>query len=256
MNHWTLQGKKAIVTGATKGIGKAISEEFLQHGAEVLMISRSQTDLDVLTEVYEEKAWKAYGLQADVAYQEDRNKIAETCKAIWGKLDILVNNVGTNIRKNTLETTVEELKYVMNVNVESAFDLSKQLYEMLRKGENSTIINISSIASQITVKLTTAVYSMSKGALEQLTNYLAVEWGKEGIRINSVHPWYIRTPLVSQVLEDEEKRKRIISSTPLGRVGEPEDVARVVAFLAMPAASYVNGVNMAIDGGFSKVGMQ
>ncbi|MEL7171092.1 MAG: SDR family oxidoreductase, partial [Bacteroidota bacterium] len=102
----------------------------------------------------------------------------------------------------------------------------------------------------------TAAYAMTKGAMDQLTDFLAVEWGPDGIRVNAVHPWYIRTPLAEQVLQDDAKRAKIIGATPLERVGEPEEVARAVAFLAMPAASYITGAHLVVDGAFSKLGLR
>src|SRR4029453_11181913 len=103
--------------------------------------------------------------------------------------------------------------------------------------------------------MSTAAYAMTKGALDSMTDFLAVEWGPDGIRVNAVHPWYIRTPLVAAVLEDEAKHTRILDATPLGRIGEPEDVARAIAFLAMPAARHVSGAHVPVDGAFERVGI-
>ncbi len=254
MSDWHLQQKKAIVTGATQGIGKAIAEEMLLLGAEVILVARDDETLQQRIKEYQAKTWKAYGVAADMATEEGRNALLHYCQQRWNSVDILVNNVGSNIRKPTLDYTLEDLRWVMQVNVESAFALSQLFYPLLKK-PGGTIINMSSISSQTTVGLTTAAYSMSKAAMEQMTDYLAVEWGKEGIRVNSVHPWYIKTPLTSGILENDVLREKIVAATPLGRVGTPQEVAKVVAFLAMPVASYLNGVNLAVDGGFSKVGI-
>lgn len=255
MDHWNLNRKRAVVTGATMGIGKAITEEFLKLGAEVVMVARNQDVLEQLLMEYGRKSWPVHGLAADMATAEGRKLLLQRCHELWDDLDILVNNVGTNVRKPTLEYTIEDLRQVMQVNVESAFALSQAFYSLLKKA-GGTIINMSSISSQTVVGLTTAAYAMSKAAMEQMTNYMAVEWGKEGIRVNSVHPWYIKTPLTTKILEDDERREKIIGATPVGRVGIPEDVAHVVAFLAMPGSSYLNGVNIPVDGGFSKLGIQ
>lgn len=219
------------------------------------MVARNHDILEQLLIEYESKSWNVHGIAADMATAEGREMLLQRCRKMWDSVDILVNNVGTNIRKTTLEYTMEDFRRVMQVNVESAFALSQSFFNLLKKA-NGTIINISSISSQTVVGLTTAAYAMSKGAMEQMTNYLAVEWGKEGIRVNSVHPWYIRTPLTAKILEDDEKREKILRVTPVGRVGLPEDVASVVAFLSMPGSSYLNGVNIPIDGGFSKLGVQ
>lgn len=255
MNAWTLEGKKALITGGTKGIGKAIAKEFADLGASVCITSRTEKEVNDLVGTFRERGHAIIGVVGDAASEEDRIRLVETVTEEWGGLDILVNNVGTNIRKPTLEFETEDLQTILKVNTESAFDLSRRFYPLLKEAKDAAIINISSIASQRAVKLTSAAYSMSKAAMEQMTNFLAAEWGGDGIRVNSLHPWYIKTPLVKEVLEDREKRDLIISNTPLGRVGEPEDVAYAAAFLAMPAAGFISGVNLQVDGAFSKKGV-
>jgi Tropinone reductase 1 len=142
----------------------------------------------------------------------------------------------------------------MATNVESAFGLC-QLMRPLLASSRGAVVNVSSIASRTVIRTSTAAYSMTKGAVDSMTDFLAVEWGPDGIRVNAVHPWYIRTELAAPVLADEAKRRRIIDSTPLGRIGEPEDVARVIAFLAMPAAAHVSGAHVPVDGAFERVGI-
>ena len=254
-NGWTLKGKRAVVTGATKGIGKAVVEELVSWGAEVFIVARDEVTIQQQLKEYQQQGAQVKGVAADASTEEGRKLILEEAGNHWEKLDILINNVGSNIRKPTLETTADDLRKIMQINLESAFELSKGFYPLLKKSSAPSIVNVSSIASQRAIKVTTAIYSMSKAAMEQMTNYLAVEWGKEGIRVNSVHPWYIETPLTKVVLEDDEKRQAITGQTPLGRVGTPEEVAKPIVFLASPAASYLNGVNLQIDGGFSKVGV-
>lgn len=253
---WSLAGRRAVVTGATKGIGRAIAEEFVRLGAEVLIVARNPNDVDEVVREHAAGGAAIRGVAADVATEEGRQRVGRRCHEFWDRLDVLVNNVGSNVRKSTLDYTLDDLRTVMAVNVESAFGLCQRLYPMLKRSNAGSIINVSSISSRTVVRLTTAAYSMSKAAMEQLTNYLAVEWGGDGIRVNSVHPWFIRTPLVTSVLDDPERRGKIVAATPLGRVGDPEEVARAVAFLAMPAASYLSGVNLDVDGAFSKVGVR
>ncbi|MCB9264763.1 MAG: glucose 1-dehydrogenase [Lewinellaceae bacterium] len=255
MNHWTLQGKTAIVTGASKGIGKATTEELLGHGAEVLFLARSESLIREAEAEFSSKGWKAYGMVADVGEEEERVAIAEKAQSLWGQLDILVNNVGTNVRKPTLEATFEDLQHVMDINVGAAFDLSRRLHPLLKKNGGASIINVASIAAMTGVMWTTGIYAMSKAAMNRMTKYLAVDWGPDGIRVNSVNPWFINTARVERVMKDPEKVQRINQTTPLGRVGEPEEVARVIAFLAMPAASYLTGLSLPVDGGFSQVGI-
>ncbi len=255
MQHWKLTDYKAIITGATVGIGRATAEEFLELGAEVLIVARDQEVIDSNVRDYREKGWRAHGLSADVGLPEDRKKIAEWVKKEWDALDVLVNNVGTNVRKPTLEVSPEEMQQVFQVNTTAAFELCQHCYHWLKKSEQAGIINVGSIASQVVVQNTTAIYSMSKAALAQLTRYLAVAWGRDGIRVNAVHPWYIRTPRVARVVEDPEKYAKVLERTPLNRIGEPQEVGRVIAFLAMSASGFINGANLEIDGGFSQMGI-
>ncbi len=255
MQHWKLTNYKAVITGATVGIGRAAAEEFLQLGAEVLIIARDQEVIDRKVKDYREKGWKAHGLSADVGLAEERKKIVEWVKKEWDALDVLVNNVGTNVRKPTLEVSPQEMQQVFQVNATAAFELCQHCYPWLQKSRQASIINVGSIASQVVVRNTTAIYSMSKAAMAQMTRYFAATWGRDGIRVNAVHPWYIRTPRVARVVDDPEKYAQVLECTPLDRIGEPEEVGRVIAFLAMPASAFINGVNLEIDGGFSQLGI-
>lgn len=255
MNHWSLQNKTAIVTGASKGIGKATTEELLRHGAEVLFLARTEELIREAEAAFKAKGWKACGMVADIGEEKGRIAIVEKAEALWGRLDILVNNVGTNVRKSTLETTFEDLQHVMDINVGASFDLSRRLHPLLKKAGGASIVNVGSIAAMTGMMWTTGIYAMSKAAMNRMTKYLAVDWGPDGIRVNSVNPWFINTARVKRVTEDAEKLQQVNRATPLGRIGEPEEVARVIAFLAMPAASYLTGLEMAVDGGFSQVGI-
>lgn len=256
MDHWTLQGRTALVVGASKGIGKATTEELLRQGAEVIFVARSTELIEALETEYQAKGWAATGWVVDVGEDSERADLAERIGQRWEQLDILVNNVGTNVRKPTLEATAEDLLHVMNVNVAAAFNLSQRLHPLLKASTQSSIINISSIAAQTGVMWTTGIYAMSKAAMDRMTQYLAVDWGKDNIRVNSINPWFINTSRVERVLSIPEKVQAINEATPLGRVGEPEEVARLVAFLAMPASSYLSGLNVAMDGAFSQVGIR
>ncbi|MEL7119808.1 MAG: SDR family oxidoreductase [Bacteroidota bacterium] len=255
MNSWRLDGMKAIITGGTVGIGRAAADEFLLLGAEVLVVARNQEVIDEMIELHKEKGHLIYGIAADIGVKEDRERIIQWVQQNWDALDVLVNNVGTNVRKPTLEIVPEEMNHVFDVNATAAFHLSQMSYEWLKKSDHPSIINVGSIASKQIIQNTTAIYSMSKAAMNKLTDYLAVSWGRDGIRVNSVDPWYIRTPRVARVVNDPEKYAKVLERTPLNKIGEPEDVGRTIAFLAMPAAAFINGQNIAIDGGFSKLGI-
>lgn len=241
--NWTLAGKVALVTGGSKGIGKAIVKEFLELGATVVVVARSQEGLDALaTEI------KSHQLKIIAA---DLSKAAEieTIVSQLEKLDILVNNVGMNIRKKYVDYTNEEFDMVMNTNLNSFYQLTKKCYPLLKRSKGN-VVSIASVAGMDHVK-SGVIYGMTKAALIQFTKNIAVEWAVDGIRVNAVSPWYIHTPLTAGVLGNEEFLNEVISRTPMKRVGESKEVAAAVAFLAMEKAAYITGQNIAVDGGFT-----
>lgn len=252
-NLWTLKNKKALITGSTRGIGRAAADEFLQLGADVFIISRNQKDVDEEISRHKKNGFDVNGMKCDVTEKADREKLYEKINSLWGKLDILVNNAGTNTRKPTLENSEDDFDKLMNLNSKSVFELCKIFHPLLMKSDEASIVNIVSVAGLTSVG-TGSTYAISKAGIIHFTRYLAVEWAKDGIRVNSVAPWYIRTSLTEPVLKDPEKLEKVLSRTPMKRVGEASEVAAAIAFLAMPASSYVTGECISVDGGFLKYG--
>jgi Tropinone reductase 1 len=248
-NRWRLDGMRALVTGGTKGIGLAISKEFLELGAEVAVVARRDVAAgNPLGEAT--KAGRLHIVSADVSTAEGRARVVDALPAGWNAIDILVNNVGTNIRKSSLTISDAEFRTVLETNLTSAWDLSRALQPRLAAAGHSSLVNIGSVAGMRSVG-SGAAYAMSKAALAHLTRYLAVEWAPDRIRVNMVSPWYTRTPLAAPVLDQPDVLQSIVDRTPLGRVAEPEEIAALVAFLCLPAASYITGQEIAVDGGFT-----
>ncbi len=246
---WNLKGQTAVITGGSKGIGKATVHEFLKLGAEVLFTGRNADDILKVEDEFSAEGHPVKGIIADVSKAEDRKKISTWTENNWKAVTILVNNAGINIRKKAMDYSEEEHRKVLEINLFSPFLLARELYPQLLKSKNGKIINVSSAAATQDVGTGTP-YAMSKAGLLQQTRSLAVEWARDNIRVNAVSPWYTRTPLTDSVLQGERK-ENILRRTPLHRIAEPEEIASAIAFLAMDKSSFITGQNIIADGGMS-----
>jgi Tropinone reductase 1 len=245
---WSLSGQRALVTGGTKGIGEAIVRQFLDLGAAVFIVARDNTLLQQQLTDYRQQGHTVDGLAVDVSQPGAATQIIEAIHSNWGSLDILVNNTGTNIRKPTADYSPAEYDHILNTNLRSAYELTQAAYPLLKASSGGKVVMMSSV-SGLAHTSSGSLYGMTKAAMLQLTRNLAVEWAPDGIRVNAVAPWYIKTPLATPVLTNPEKLTGILKRTPMNRVGEPEEIASIVSFLCMPASGYVTGQTIAADGG-------
>ncbi len=247
---WDLKGKKALISGGTKGIGRATVIDFLELGAEVLFTARNKDEIASFENELQARDFKVKGMMADSSNLDDRIKIKEYIGELWGHVDILVNNAGINIRKKARDYSEEEYRKVLEINLIAPFELSRLLYEYLRASGNASIINVASSAALQDVGTGTP-YAMSKAGLLQQSRSLAVEWAGDKIRVNSVSPWFTKTPLTEGYLHNNEKMNSILSRTPLNRVAEANEISAIIAFLAMEKSSFITGQNIIADGGMS-----
>ncbi len=253
MGRWNLEGKKALITGGTKGIGLSIAQEFLSLGAEVMVVARNEKLLNEKVDEWNKSGFKVKGFAKDLSKYKDRKELVLEIETIWGSFNFLINNVGTNIRKKTIEYTTKEYMKIFDTNLISTFELCRAFYPMLKKTNAASIVNMTSVAG-LTHLRTGPAYGMSKAALDQLTRNLAVEWAEDNIRVNSIAPWYIDTPLVESLMKDEKYFSEVIDRTPMKRIGKPREVASLAAYLCMNESSYITGQTIAVDGGFTVYG--
>lgn len=249
--RWSLQGMTALVTGGTKGIGRAVVEELASLGAAVYTCARTEKGLNECLTQWKESGLQVDGTVCDLSSRSAREELIEKCSSFCnGKLNMLINNVGTNMRKPTVGYTAEDFSFLMSTNFESAYHLCQLSHPLLKASEKGSIVFISSVAGVVAI-FSGTIYAASKGAMNQLTKNLACEWASDNIRVNCVAPWYTKTSLVEKLLEDEEFVEKILCRTPLKRLAEPHEVSSLVAFLCLPAASYITGQVISVDGGMT-----
>jgi len=244
-------GKVALVTGGSKGIGKATVLELCKNGAHNVIASRNAEEGKQLVNELISQGFKADYVQADVGNVSDIKRMVQEVIERHEKIDVLINSAGVNIRKPIEEYTEDEWNYLVDINMKGTFFTCQEVGKtMIAKGIAGAIVNIGSIQNEIVLPKV-GIYAATKGAVKQMTKAFAVEWAKYGIRVNSIAPAFIKTPLVEKVLADPSWSQTIISRTPMGRPGTSEEVANLIVFLCSSKASYITGTNMKVDGGWT-----
>ena len=249
---FSLQGKVALVTGGNGGIGKGIARGLAGVGSDIVIGARNQAKTDgAVHEIQEEFGVRALGVQVDVRKEEEIQAMAEQALNEFGQIDILVNNAGINIRKMPQDYLTAEWDEVLEANLRSAFLCSRTVYPTMKEAGGGKIINIGSMTSFFGgAKL--AAYGTSKGGIVQLTRSLAVAWAPDNIQVNAILPGWIDTDLTRQARKDlPGLNESILARSPVGRWGEPDDLAGAAVFLATPASNFITGVALPVDGGYS-----
>jgi len=252
-SRFDVSGKVALVTGASRGIGSAIAEALAEHGAEVVLSSRKQADLDSEAEringLYPEKAT---AIAAHAGREDDLQKLVDQVMERFSRIDILVNNAGTNPYFGpVLGAELSAWDKTFEVNLRGYFILTKLVYQASMEERGGSIVNISSIGG-LRPGLGLGVYNITKAGVIMLTRQLARELGAK-VRVNAVAPGLVKTRFAEALWGNQEILDRVLSQNPMGRIGLPEEVASGVLFLASDAASYVNGEVLVIDGGGGEV---
>lgn len=248
---FSLEGKVALITGASKGIGFGIAEIFAAAGAKVVISSRKQEALDEMASLLNSKGYEVTGIACNVGNMEDLPLLVEKTVEKYGTIDILVNNAATNpVFGPVHETSLEAFDKIMNVNVKAAFELSRLCFPYLRKSSGASVINISSIGG-ISPEHGLGIYSVSKAALISLTKVFAKEWGDANIRVNVICPGLIQTKFSEALWSNEKIMSMIMKQLAIKRAGTSEEIGAMALFLASSASSYTTGGVFTADGGFT-----
>jgi len=253
-NLFSLKNKVAIVTGAARGNGKAISEALLKSGSSVILVDILEEELQNTVNLFKESKLDAYKHICDITDIGAIQELKEFTKKKFGKLDILVNNAGVTHPFNLFEYPDEFWEKTYKTNLKAPFELSKELGKIMREQRSGVIINITSLNAELAFPDNPA-YNSFKGALKQLSKSLALDLGQYGIRVNNVGPGYFHTNMTKQSWEDPKKNQLIKNRTILGRWGEPEDLAGAIVFLSSDSSSYITGQDIYVDGGWLSKGM-
>jgi NAD(P)-dependent dehydrogenase (short-subunit alcohol dehydrogenase family) len=250
LRQFSLEGKVAVVTGSSRGIGRAIAEGLASAGAAVTVNGRNPEATQTVAGAIAEAGGKSLAVPADVGDATEVERLIDVTVRTFGHLDILVNSAGISPYFKPAETMTEaEWDDVMNVNLKGVFLCCQVAGRVMIRQKSGRIINISSIAGKVALPRLIA-YSSAKGAINQLTRVLAVEWAPHHILVNAIAPGYIETDLTKGLRENRVRRETLLRQVPLGRLGQPEEIVGAAIYLASDASSYVTGEILNVDGGW------
>lgn len=247
-NLFDLSGKVAIVTGASKGIGESMARGMAEFGAKVVISSRKQEAVDNVAAQFQSDGLEAIGIACHVAKEEDRKELIEKTLQHYGRIDILINNAGTNPYFGPIQNMPNEAyQKTMDINLNAPMELSKLCYPEMKKQNGGSVIHISSIEG-LHASAGFAAYNLSKAGLVMLAQNQAAEWGPDNIRVNVICPGLVKTKL-SRALWDNPNHEKALGSIPLRRMAVPDEMSGLAVFLASDASSYMTGSVLVNDGG-------
>ncbi len=245
-----LTGRVAIMTGAGRGLGRTMALALAAAGADLVLASRTASELDSLVDEIEALGRRAVAVPTDVTSPEACEAMVAAAVDGLGRLDVLVNNAGTNVRKPALELTPDEFDSVLQVNLKGYYNGARAAGAHFVAQGSGKLINVSSILGSVALP-NQAAYASSKGAIDQLTKVLAIEWAEANVQVNGLAPTYFETDLTRPLYEDPERKAFIEDRTPMGRWGQPHELAGAVIFLAGDASNFVTGQTILVDGGWT-----
>jgi NAD(P)-dependent dehydrogenase (short-subunit alcohol dehydrogenase family) len=244
-----LDGRVALVTGGSRGLGLGIALALAHAGADVALAARTRGELDLAARLIEKRGRRALVLEADLVEAERARQIVRETAAQLGRLDVLVNAAGINLRRPVETFTEADFDQLMAVNLKSAFFACQEAAPLMRAQGKGKIINVGSLAFEIVIP-NIALYAMSKGGMRQMTRALALEWARHGINVNAIAPGRFWTQLTDAVFSAPELHESAVSVIPMGRPGLPQDLAGAALLLASDASDYITGQTIVVDGGW------